>query len=708
MTASVPMVLHDDWHPSLAAGVYTIAVEHLLSTGTTSSPFNHQQVFEVQAPRLALDAALVGAAYPVLGTTGAFQRTLPHVCLHQPTLPWQRTASSNEPWLALLVLHESELPFDPNTDQTTDTRPVAEMFPAKNVTGAKGVLLPDLVVEPVPTGPDQCRTIDLPAATFAAVVPRLTELASLIHVRRMTSGGAHDRPGATDLAVVLANRFPRRVGRYSAHLVSLEGHGAHLSELPKTATDGTSPVQTVRLASLHSWAFTTAADINHGFVAVAEHLRDNSGPTPLLMLPPASKVDDEVGRRVAWRLRHGYVPLRHQLPDGERTQAWFRGPFTPTRPAALPVTPIQVRSEAAAMIYLAADGVFDVSYASAVALGKVLGLADPSFASRASRLRAQARDALVYFVAGHPRSSETETETVEAITARRWRRRAFTDVLAAPDSSARAEPAGAGASATPFVALHDILARARDPDSSMHRVLAHLVRDTVTGQDEFTRSGLLARVPFEHLVPDERMLPPESVRFFHLDAGWVDALVAGVAALGVSTGLDDAVATKIRDELGKTPLPVAGMLVRSIMVRDWPSLIVDAGANGHSVSVEVRHLAPDLLLAYFTAVPDMVRLRQPPKAPDFGLDGDDFLDLRHTSGDDIGKPLGQKKTLDDTVYRAGREAGVLDLGAFVAALEEGLKANGQNVAKFASAALALQLVNTPGQLEFSTPHDQEH
>src|SRR5215471_9154883 len=43
---------------------------------------------------------------------------------------------------------------------------------------------------------------------------------------------------------------------------------------------------------------------------------------------------------------------------------------------------------------------------------------------------------------------------------------------------------------------------------------------------------LLVGVPFDYLVPDERLLPDESIRFFYLDRSWTDRLVDGAIAVG--------------------------------------------------------------------------------------------------------------------------------------------------------------------------------
>src|SRR6185503_1234920 len=43
---------------------------------------------------------------------------------------------------------------------------------------------------------------------------------------------------------------------------------------------------------------------------------------------------------------------------------------------------------------------------------------------------------------------------------------------------------------------------------------------------------LLVGVPFDYLVPDSRLLPTESIRFFYVDRSWTDRLVDGAVAVG--------------------------------------------------------------------------------------------------------------------------------------------------------------------------------
>ena len=56
--------------------------------------------------------------------------------------------------------------------------------------------------------------------------------------------------------------------------------------------------------------------------------------------------------------------------------------------------------------------------------------------------------------------------------------------------------------------------------------------------DWLGRLHTLIGVPFGYLVPDEEMLPPESIRFFRLDDAWVEALIDGAFSLGRDLTLD--------------------------------------------------------------------------------------------------------------------------------------------------------------------------
>jgi hypothetical protein len=73
------------------------------------------------------------------------------------------------------------------------------------------------------------------------------------------------------------------------------------------------------------------------------------------------------------------------------------------------------------------------------------------------------------------------------------------------------------------------------------------------------RLVLLYRVPFTYLVADERMLPPDSMRFFYLDPGWLKCLLEGACSVGRSVAHDELVDEYLRDKfLDFAMEPVAG------------------------------------------------------------------------------------------------------------------------------------------------------
>ena len=58
------------------------------------------------------------------------------------------------------------------------------------------------------------------------------------------------------------------------------------------------------------------------------------------------------------------------------------------------------------------------------------------------------------------------------------------------------------------------------------------------------RLVLLYPVPFHYLIPHPALLPSESLRFFHLDDNWVNALVDGALSIAVRNLADQKQASR--------------------------------------------------------------------------------------------------------------------------------------------------------------------
>lgn len=185
---------------------------------------------------------------------------------------------------------------------------------------------------------------------------------------------------------------------------------------------------------------------------------------------------------------------------------------------------------------------------------------------------------------------------------------------------------------------------------------------------------LLIGVPFDYLVPDARLLPIESIRFFYLDRSWTDRLVDGAIAVGkigsreqahhqarasyVSRQLDiterhvrDLQRRRlVFDDLGKLPLPgtadvVTGFVIRSRAVSGWPQMDVRAYKFSGTVgpnnpppnfdpsapaiaqrqlkTLRLERLAPGVMIALFQGVPNMVMCEEPHHGIQFGVNNDE-------------------------------------------------------------------------------------
>lgn len=157
------------------------------------------------------------------------------------------------------------------------------------------------------------------------------------------------------------------------------------------------------------------------------------------------------------------------------------------------------------------------------------------------------------------------------------------------------------------------------------------------------RLTLLYGMPFNYLVPDEKMLPNESIRFFQVDSEWIDSLIEGGLSIGRSTSVDlahDAIfqkrlhsgaaaaARNIRtsqprdDGNDNTPLRMTGFFLRSAALSGWPGLEIMAyGVGGNILPVlRMDRISPAILLVLVDGAIDHIDIQEPLEGVHFGLD----------------------------------------------------------------------------------------
>lgn len=541
------------WHkPSIAAGEYTIQVKQTLVADDI--PANDPRFatpvmsFSVQGERFSLPPTEVHAVFPPDASTGDHANVLPHVVLRRSTLPWERRADAKDdtiPWLALLVFHDGEV-FEPPPMKLSEAGNGA-LFPAYADELKSGRITDDTVA-----------VIDVERELLKQILPSVTELEMLTHVRKR---------GETELAVVIAKRLPKRGGFSTAHLVSLEGRFKNRSFDFMGAEAG----DKVRLISLASFRFG-CIDPKRSFTSLLRGLggaleTDASKPESVstLRLPDALYPHaDELAKA---QLSKGSVPMRHTRRNGEATVSWYHGPLAPARTSPPATAQPAAQTSDELLRYSPQTGMFDVSYAAAWEVGRLLALQNTKF----------------------------------SVELHHWKqeRAKLRQLTENPNA-------------------HPLVSPGAHPLVNLGLPFPEQLRAWL---DDLS---LLEGVPFSYLVPDERMLPLESIRIFWLDRLWVECLLDGAFSIGRHTNAD-----ATRDAEHRTnghyanPHPlVTGLILRSEVVSGWPGLQVDGYDHNHSPlkALRTQRLSPSVLVCLFEGEIGEVKIHQKVETLHFGVE----------------------------------------------------------------------------------------
>ena len=214
---------------------------------------------------------------------------------------------------------------------------------------------------------------------------------------------------------------------------------------------------------------------------------------------------------------------------------------------------------------------------------------------------------------------------------------------------------------------------------------------------------VLRGLPLSYLVPDPELLPPESIRFFHVDYTWIDRVIDGVFA-AANTGTVDStfqywLISRVRSELdaGLEEIvqdwlkaakkdapdppafdfttgaawtagtkPITGLLIRSELTRRWPDMIVEAysDSNGTKYIAPLRRepISKDVYIALFAGQPARVDIREPNVGVRFGVErkpnGTLWVDKRGVDGADVEGQLQVTVSSNKVINLAAGAAGL--------------------------------------------------
>lgn len=159
---------------------------------------------------------------------------------------------------------------------------------------------------------------------------------------------------------------------------------------------------------------------------------------------------------------------------------------------------------------------------------------------------------------------------------------------------------------------------------------------------------LLYGMPVEYLIPDARLLPTESMRFFYLDRNWLDRLVDGAMSVGVLSSKEnvfnqaffaeiyrqvDAAQLQVRNAIRSAPPAevtgisgtMTGLLFRSQVVSAFPGVEIKAYDDQNNLLRILRmdRLSNAVILCIFEGIPTRVDFIQPGEGLHFGVPGGD-------------------------------------------------------------------------------------
>ena len=306
------------------------------------------------------------------------------------------------------------------------------------------------------------------------------------------------------------------------------------------------------------------------------------------------------GGAIETYFKRGCVPLPHSTQKGDQVVSWYHGPLAPGENRTETNVELPLRSAETLLLKGKDDGMRDVSYAAAWELGRLLTLQKAQVAADLFN----------------------------------WKR----------------------------VHAHDEHLQITE-DRLVHLPYERARSDLSMPESVVQWFGDLARlhgVPFSYLVPDERMLPLESIRFFWLDWRWIECLLDGAFSIGRVTGLDH-----LRDQrhaaghastlVKNQHTVVTGCVLRSDVVSGWPGLLVrgyDSDKPLESLR-NVERLSKNVLICLFSGKVTRVDIEQESETLHFGFNRSGDLQRPKT----IFRNQGDKQVVDVTAqaaYLAGK------------------------------------------------------
>jgi hypothetical protein len=715
--------------PELTAGDYSVHLKQTINSKANTKPdarylpsatekIENTLNFYVDAARFVLNPTDIYSVYPPAAQNGAFSESIAQIVFTRRTLPWERTLDGKMPayalkgteptvdqpipWMALILINEDQLPDIMN-------RTLREVIYAEaGVTGPaileSSTTESDLKLMPWERSnmAEGCQTIDITAAQFNDLLPTIADLPYLAHIKEVNIANK-DKNGIVDIdpahadiasfAVVIGNRLPTPNKRHIAVLVSLEGFGAYLKPDDKLPAQKNIPTPTVRMVVLAHWLFYNEGQ--HSFLEMAQQLQNKK----LQVYQPKAEF------KLAEYLDMGYTPMQHLTRSGVKNISWYRGPLTPL---ALPKMDrnISYSSSDSALRYDAESGFYDVSYAAAWQIGKLLALQNLNFSQamvswrnkvKLLALQYKKTNILDPILQSSERLDTTVKEKLIDYIRNIEKPKLTSNIKAADENDYKSQLNTEAANAIP---------------AEVKTFLGDLFR--------------LKGVPFNYIVSDELYLEKGNVDgtigFFYIDPNWVESMLDGAISIGRMSDsqmlLDNAMAgnfaqefyQKVKEAESIKPyredptkefrlLDITGFLLRSNIISGWRGLEIEAfDASGVKLpAFRFERIDNDIMLGIYNGKISKVVITEPQEGLFFGIKSAGNKYNKNIKSDE-GKTIKEidRQLLNNDLIRSNR---TIKIAALAAYMKTELHKN-----IFTSAEFALQMVNSPVKYEINVFH----
>lgn len=683
-------------------------------------------LFTCEAAGLTLGEEEIYSTYPPKDSFGLFETVLPHMVLRKKTLPWERDMGiDGAPWIALLLFSEEE----PVKLQSMD---VAKAFRVEGdtycpVTAKEGYELGTNVL-----------VLDVASELFGSVCPLAKDLPLLAHVRQVN----RDNKATEEifqgewLSVLTCNRLPcsgtgKKGLRNTVYLVSLEDFGTFLlDDGVREQICSSGKWKKVRIPVLTSFSFYSKKE-DYDFAGCFEALEADT-----------LKIRSDKAKDSLSLLQRGYTAHNHFLRDGGVTVSLYHGPFLPWD-APVYEAKYEIFTDAR-LIYQPELGMFDVSMSTAANLGRMLGLQDKIFAKRLLAFRAENRlvaEERYYHrkILNGVYGIEWKTECTEEQSYKKSLKKDVTELLErllerqqeefSSGIKTEVENDGnkqeAGEEKSSFI---------KEKGTHLHEDYYSFLDMEMDIPEEITnflaRLSLLYQVPFSYLVPDERMLPEDSIRFFRIDVNWLNALLDGAMSLGrcfeedyvQDTELIETILSRVYEKRSAirpllqrksrqeqdfhvkkcledmknsvNGMVNTGFLLRSELVRGFQGIeFVAYAGKGEKTPLSCLRLqviGKEILLGIYAGECNYLEIKQPPEGMHFGMEKKDSRYQKRLRSLETGELFSDEEKYIVQIFFRDVERGVVDFEETARQMEEKL-----GLTKVTSAHFALQMIQNP-------------